>query len=164
MRLRDVEAKDNELLKLRNRVLRASNPGKIAPRELRKTDLGALEASWKERSGQESSKKLPKGSQVTIPGACRQIMSSREAPERPPRAPQRSPGGPQETPKSTQKRPSRAPIRSQDHVRIANADFSKIELPSRRNQGFRGSEGHLGSSKSTPRGSKRSTNTSWKKI
>ena len=72
---------DNELLKLRNRVVRASDPGKIAPRELRKTELGALEASWKERSGQESSKKLPKSSQVAIPGACQQIMSSQGATE-----------------------------------------------------------------------------------
>ena len=74
-------------MKLKNRVLRAPNPGKIAPRELRRPDLGALEASRKERNGQESSEKLPKSSQVTIPEACRQIMNSQGAAKTPQRAP-----------------------------------------------------------------------------
>ena len=33
----------------------------------------------------------------------------------------------QETPKSTQEEPKRAPKRSQDHLRIENLDFSKID-------------------------------------
>ena len=78
-----------------------------------------------------------------------------EATEKYPRAPQRSPGGPQETPKSAQKRAKRTPRRFQDHLRIEDVDFLKIELPPRRELDFRGSEGHLGSSKSTSRSSKR---------
>ena len=62
-------------------MLRAKNQGKLVPRELRRPDLKALEASWAEKSGQESSKKPPKSSEVTIPGACQEIMSSQEAVE-----------------------------------------------------------------------------------
>ena len=72
----------------KNHVLRAQNLGNIAPIELRRPDLGALEASRKERNGQESFEKLPKSSQVTIPGACRQIMSSQGAAKTPQRAPE----------------------------------------------------------------------------
>ena len=62
-------------------MLRQRNQGKLAPRELRKPDLRALEAAWAEKSGQESSKKPPKSSEVTIPRACREVMSSQEAVE-----------------------------------------------------------------------------------
>ena len=55
------------------------------------------------------------------------------------------PKGAQETPKSAKKEPKRAPKQSPDHLRIENVDFSKIELPPRRELDFRGSEGHLGS-------------------
>ena len=103
------------------------------------------------RRAQEAPKTPPKARERS-PRWC---LGSREAPERPQRAPQRSPGGPQETPKSAQKRPKRVPRRSQDHLRIENVDFSKIELPLRRELDFRGSEGHLGDPKSTRRGPKR---------
>ena len=49
--------------------------------ELRRPDLRALEAAWTQKSGQESSKKPPKSSEVTIPRACQEIMSSQEAVE-----------------------------------------------------------------------------------
>ena len=68
-------------------MLRAQNQGKLAPRELRRPDLRALEAAWAEKSGQESSKKPPKSSEVTIQGACQEIMSSQEAAESRQRAP-----------------------------------------------------------------------------
>ena len=60
---------------------------KLVPRELRRPDLGALEVSWAEKNCQESSKKLPKSSEVTIQGACQEIMSSQEAAESRQRAP-----------------------------------------------------------------------------
>ena len=66
----------------------------------------------------------------------RRFLGLREAPERPPRAPQRSPRGPQETPESAQKRPERAPRRSQDHLRIEDVGFAKIEPPLRRELDF----------------------------
>ena len=77
-------------------------------------------------------------------------LGFREAPKIPSRAPQRSPRGSQDTPKSAQKMPKRAPRRSQDHLRIEDVDFSKIELPLKRELDFGVSEGHLGNSKSTP--------------
>jgi len=43
---------------------------------------------------------------------------------------------PRRTPKSAQKRPKRAPRRFEDHLRIEDVDFSKIELPPRRELDF----------------------------
>ena len=43
--------------------------------------MRALEAAWAEKSGQESSKKSPKSSEVTMQGACQEIMSSQGAAE-----------------------------------------------------------------------------------
>ena len=68
-------------------MLRTQNHRNLAARELRRPDLRALEAAWAEKSGQESSKKPPKSSEVTIQGACQEIMSSQEAAESRQRAP-----------------------------------------------------------------------------
>ena len=63
LRLIDLEIeKQNSVLKRKNHVLRAPNLRNIAPTELRRPDLGALEAFRKEINGQENSKKLPKSS------------------------------------------------------------------------------------------------------
>ena len=85
----------------------------------------------------------------------RWFLGSREAPKRPPRAFQRSPEGSQETPKSAQKMSKRAPRHFQDHLRIEDIYFSKIELPPRRELGFRGSEGNIGILNSASRTSRR---------
>ena len=66
----------------------------------------------------------------------RGFLGSQEFPKRPPRAPQRSPGGSQDTPKSVQKRATRTRRRSQDHLRIEDVDFPKIELRLKRGLDF----------------------------
>ena len=58
--------------------------------------------------------------------------SSQETPKSTPEKPR----SPQETPKSTKKKPTIAPRRSADHLRIEDVDFSKIELPPRRELEF----------------------------
>ena len=62
--------------------------------------------------------------------------SSQETPKSTPEKPRRPPRDPQETPKSAPKKPTRAPRRSADHLRIEDVDFSKIELPPRRELDF----------------------------
>ena len=101
IRLIDVEIEKNSVLKRKNHVLRAPNLRNIAPRELRRPDLGALEAFRKERNGQESSKKLPKSPRWTQD----EPHDGTLAPETPPRDPQEHPRGAQEAPK----RPPREP-------------------------------------------------------
>ena len=48
----------------------------------------------------------------------------------------KAPESPRDTPKSSQKEPKRAPTRFQNNLRIEHDDFSKIDLPPERNQGF----------------------------
>ena len=62
---------------------------------------------------------LPRSSQETL-------KSTPEKPRRPPRDPQESPKEAHESPKG----------RSEDHLRIEDVDFSKIELPPRRELDF----------------------------
>ena len=80
------------------------------------------------------------------------LRSSQETPKSTSEEPRMLPRDP---PNCTQNKPKKAPRRSQDHLRIEDVGFSKIELPPRRELDFSESEGHLGSSKSTSRSSKR---------
>ena len=98
---------------------------KIDPKRVEEENKHILEGSMSQRKCQESSKRSPRWS-----------LGSREAPKRPTRAPQRSPEGSQETPESAQKKPKRAPRHSQDHLRIEDVEFAKIELPLRREHDF----------------------------
>ena len=113
---------------LQNGVLSASNPGTVAPRELRRPDMRALEASRAEKSGQESSKKPPKSSEVTIPGACQEIMSSQEAAESRQGAPRellRSFLGAKMKLREAQKSCPEAPKSLENNLKTKNQDFLK---------------------------------------
>ena len=105
---------------------------KTSPRELKRP-------TWLPRSPQKTFKSTSderRRSPRAPKRSSRWFLGLREAPKRPPRAPQRSQRGPQQTPKSAQKRPKSALKRFQDHLRIENGDFSKIELPPRRELDF----------------------------
>ena len=54
---------------------------KIDPKKVKEENKHVLEEDMSRRRCQESSKKLPKSSKVTIHGACQQIMSSEGAAE-----------------------------------------------------------------------------------
>ena len=125
-------------------ILETQNRPQEAPREKTTKSSEKIEREESRRRTTRASQRSP-----------RWFFGPREAPNSPPRAPQRSPGAPQETHKSAKKKPTKAPRRSADHLRIEDVDFSKIELPPRRELDFRGSEGHLGDPKSTRRGSER---------
>ena len=99
------------------------------PQEMKNYDFEEDQTRRAEKKDNKSTQEFPK----MLPWLPR---SPQEAPKRPPRAPQRSPGAPQETPKSAQKRPKRAPRRSEDHIRVEDVDFSKIELALRRELDF----------------------------
>ena len=60
---------------------------KIDPKMVKEENRHVLEEDMSQRRCQESSKKLPKSSEVKIQGGCQEIMSSQEAAESPKRAP-----------------------------------------------------------------------------
>ena len=74
-------------------------------------------------------RRLPKAPKTTT----RELRIPKKIPQSIPKGPKNPP---QENPKTAQKRPKRTPKRSQDHLRIEDDDFSKIELPPRRELDF----------------------------
>ena len=94
------------------RVGGASWDLKIDPKRLEEENKDVLKEDKSQRRCQESRKKLPKSSKVTMRWPCRVLMSSRNGPKRPqadpktpPRAFRRSSRGLQETPKGIKRAP-----------------------------------------------------------
>ena len=96
---------------------------KIDPKRLQETIRNDFEEAKGRRSEKKDTKarkgdqrETKESQQSELPKACQPIWVDLEAPKRS-----------QETPKSTQEEPKRAPKRSQDHLRIENLEFSKID-------------------------------------
>ena len=98
---------------------------KMIPQKKIKNHFDAARGLRSDKKGNEDDKKKPKRAPESL---LHPLGSHLELPM----SPQDLQKCPQEAFKSIQNEPKRVPRRSQDHLRIEDVDFSKIELPPRR--------------------------------